>query len=375
MNMIFINYRRDDSIIYAGRLFDRLIAHFGASAVFMDIESINVGDDWVQKIETTLISCILMIVVIGPDWLTILQERLKDQTVDQVRFEIAQALVRQLLIVPVLVSNATMPNEHDLPDDLKPLCRRQAITLNDMRFSYDVSYLITELSRFGHSKLELRHISNINVDVPLSAAGIEDVLSWGWSGDKLLDVLLSVDYQTLEGLTADYVGSVEQWAPIVMNNPDTWRLLIDRPQSIVGNWHFVPLFTEDYERARNGLLRERDISADRVPYMDLPGWYDIHFLAIFLLPRFRQVHNLLLLRRSMLDHFTMLARQRVFIRRICANAYTPAGEALCRSFEFVPGVKHVDHGRMYERTVYPLPSSELFREYSELERRYAEAMK
>jgi hypothetical protein len=40
---IFINYRRDDSAPYAGRLFDRLVRDFPGDRVFMDIDGIAPG--------------------------------------------------------------------------------------------------------------------------------------------------------------------------------------------------------------------------------------------------------------------------------------------------------------------------------------------
>ena len=38
---VFINYRREDTAPYAGRLYDRLIAHFGEDQVFIDIDQIE----------------------------------------------------------------------------------------------------------------------------------------------------------------------------------------------------------------------------------------------------------------------------------------------------------------------------------------------
>ena len=66
---IFISYRRDDSAGYAGRLYDRLSAHFGADRVFMDVEGIEPGTDFVDAIERAVASCRVLIVLIGDEWL------------------------------------------------------------------------------------------------------------------------------------------------------------------------------------------------------------------------------------------------------------------------------------------------------------------
>ena len=45
---ILISYRREDSIAYAGRLYDRLQAQFGKQQVFMDIDTLKPGEDFVD---------------------------------------------------------------------------------------------------------------------------------------------------------------------------------------------------------------------------------------------------------------------------------------------------------------------------------------
>lgn len=69
MKRIFISYRREDSQAYAGRLSDLLTTHFGDSVVFMDVDGISPGEDFVQKIGEQLSACSVFLPVIGPRWL------------------------------------------------------------------------------------------------------------------------------------------------------------------------------------------------------------------------------------------------------------------------------------------------------------------
>ena len=46
MSKIFLSYRRQDSAGIAGRIYDRLRAHFGDDAIFMDIDNIPFGVDF-----------------------------------------------------------------------------------------------------------------------------------------------------------------------------------------------------------------------------------------------------------------------------------------------------------------------------------------
>src|ERR1700741_4309218 len=67
---IFISYRRDDSSAWAGRLCDRLSNQFPSNQIFMDVDSVDLGEDFVKTIEKTVASCDVLIAVIGKGWLT-----------------------------------------------------------------------------------------------------------------------------------------------------------------------------------------------------------------------------------------------------------------------------------------------------------------
>ncbi|MEO6410175.1 MAG: toll/interleukin-1 receptor domain-containing protein [Burkholderiaceae bacterium] len=150
MSSIFISYRRDDSAPYAGRLYDRLSAHFGAGEVFMDIDQIEPGEDFVEVIERKVGGCETAVVLIGPRWLGIADEqgaRRLDDAADFVRLEVAAALQRGVRVVPVLVGGANMPRAEQLPAPLAVLARRNAVELSDSRFHRDVDRLIAALAK------------------------------------------------------------------------------------------------------------------------------------------------------------------------------------------------------------------------------------
>jgi len=140
---IFINYRREDSSGHAGRLFDALGGRF-AGRLFMDIDTLQPGVDFVEAIEQAVDSCDVLIVIIGREWLTIHDaagHRRLDNPADFVRLEIESALARKIRVIPVLVQDAPMPHAEELPATLLPLARRNAIELSDARWAYDVDRL------------------------------------------------------------------------------------------------------------------------------------------------------------------------------------------------------------------------------------------
>src|SRR5262245_30677973 len=149
MPRILISYRRDDSAAYAGRLFDRLSDYFGADNIFIDIDTIKPGQDFVKTIGDSVIACDAVLAVIGPRWLVEKDakgQRRLDNPDDLVRMEVATALNRGIQVIPVLVGGAEMPQTSDLPGDLTRLARLQALGVSDERFHHDVHRLIQALS-------------------------------------------------------------------------------------------------------------------------------------------------------------------------------------------------------------------------------------
>jgi len=145
---IFISYRREDAAYPAGWLYDQLAAHFGEQRVFKDIDSIQLGDDFVEEINTAVGSCVAFLAVIGRRWLTVTSEdgkRRLDDSADFVRLEIEAALRREVRLIPVLVDHAVMPRVAELPPSLRPLRRRQALELRHDRFKSDISHLLEVL--------------------------------------------------------------------------------------------------------------------------------------------------------------------------------------------------------------------------------------
>ncbi|MDS4013905.1 MAG: toll/interleukin-1 receptor domain-containing protein, partial [Candidatus Accumulibacter sp.] len=136
MSRIFISYRREDSIAYAGRLYDHLAAHFGADRVFMDLGQIKAGEDFTRVLAEQIAACDVVVALIGPDWLNAsnAQGRRLDQADDFVRYELASALAQGKRVVPLLVGGARMPASGDLPPAIAELAHRQAHELDDRRF-------------------------------------------------------------------------------------------------------------------------------------------------------------------------------------------------------------------------------------------------
>jgi uncharacterized RDD family membrane protein YckC len=147
---IFISYRREETAFPAGWLYDRLAERFTDGQVFKDVDSIELGDDFVEVISSAVGSCDVLLALIGHQWLTITDEhgqrRLEDPN-DFVRVEIEAALARNVRVIPILVEGARMPRATELPPSLAMLVRRQALELHPNRFDFDTGRLLRVLER------------------------------------------------------------------------------------------------------------------------------------------------------------------------------------------------------------------------------------
>lgn len=160
---IFISYRRADTEGYAGRLEDTLSAYFGKGRVFRDIDDIKPGEDFAARIEHGVAGAKAVIVLIGPNWVTAEHEgrpRLHDPD-DYVAAEVAAALEGPGLTIPVLVQNASMPREEDLPDRLKTLARRNATSISDGSWWPDVTRLARILAMDVSESVTERRLARV----------------------------------------------------------------------------------------------------------------------------------------------------------------------------------------------------------------------
>lgn len=126
-------------------------AHFSQEQVFEDIASIAPGADFMDALRDGLESCAAVIVVMGPTWATLTDtqgRRRIDLADDWVRLEVAYGLQSKgVRVFPVLVGDAHMPRSEDMPEDLQPLTRRQAIPVTVRHWAKDISSLVEQLRR------------------------------------------------------------------------------------------------------------------------------------------------------------------------------------------------------------------------------------
>lgn len=147
---IFINYRRGEDSGFVHALMSPLEQAFSAERLFIDIDSIEPGVDFVRVLDEQVAKCDILLAVIGKGWLEARDEtnqRRLDNPDDFVRIEIEAALNHGKRVIPVLVGDARMPRSDELPDALRPLAKRGGVRLTHERFRADTADFINKLKK------------------------------------------------------------------------------------------------------------------------------------------------------------------------------------------------------------------------------------
>ena len=146
---VFVSYRHSDAEGEARAIYNYIAERLGTDHVFLDVERSQPGANLVEKVRTALKGCNKVVVVIGPKWLTAEGpdgDRRLDHPNDLVRMEVAAALRNPSIeVFPVLVQDASMPAQQELPADISTLNGREAIEVTATHWKLDMDRLVKAL--------------------------------------------------------------------------------------------------------------------------------------------------------------------------------------------------------------------------------------
>jgi TIR domain len=145
---VFISYRREDTADAAGRVYDRLSAWLSKSNVFFDVSTIRGGEDFEKKISSEIGRSDTALIFIGSKWLEPVQPTGESriwEADDHVRGEVRAALARPILVLPVLVAGARMPDPKLLPEDIRGITTKNALPLRHESFDDDTENIVRAL--------------------------------------------------------------------------------------------------------------------------------------------------------------------------------------------------------------------------------------
>jgi|GEM_PF-4892470 len=164
-NKIFINYRRSDTSAEAQNLHSSLSKIFGKSSVFLDVHDIPAGENWVDALKDSGAAAKVLLVLIGDKWLEQNEKgkcRLENPK-DWVRKEIETALKQNLVAIPVLFDQVSMPEKDNLPESIRNMTDCNAISIRHDSFHQDVNRLVKEIEPHVDSTFKIFYRQNKRV--------------------------------------------------------------------------------------------------------------------------------------------------------------------------------------------------------------------
>jgi hypothetical protein len=179
---VFVSYRRADSAGWTGRLVADLRQRFPGLGIFMDLQTVPAGRDFRAIIDDALACSGVVLVVIGPHWLSLRDAHGTPRLSlpgDLVCIEVARALALVgTRVIPVLVGGARMPNAEELPEALSPLARLHALELSDSRWEHDLARLAHALEESGVRPGRRRIGRNAALATIALSAAVGGAIAW-----------------------------------------------------------------------------------------------------------------------------------------------------------------------------------------------------
>jgi TIR domain len=149
VTQIFLNYRASDEPFGVQMLDRELSEQFGSDVVFLASKSIDLGEDWEERMFAAVEESTAVLMVIGRNWLDAKDadgRRRIDDPGDFVRREIRTALRLNKQVIPVRLAVPRL-SAADLPTDLHDVLRCQDIEIRFRSARPDIELLVAKLRR------------------------------------------------------------------------------------------------------------------------------------------------------------------------------------------------------------------------------------
>jgi hypothetical protein len=179
---IFICYRRDDDPFSAARLLDGLRMRFDEANLFMDVDTLLGGQRFEEQLNKAVSVCDVFIAVIGSRWMELLEAKSANGERDYVKDEVAVALQRQMIVIPVRVGREghllPLPRAEELPTSIRDLVAYHAQDITYERFRVDIAELIKAITIASRMSLSKSGGTQLRWDTVRTASAI--TLSSRW---------------------------------------------------------------------------------------------------------------------------------------------------------------------------------------------------
>jgi hypothetical protein len=162
--------------------------------------------------------------------------------------------------------------------------------------------------------------------------GLTELKIAGWSVQKLLNNIRDLDRKLYTNSGHEAIGNTEQWLPIFMNNPATWRAIITERDELAAYWQTAVVNDDLYLGLKAGLSNEGALTASSYKPLTNPGTFNLYFVSICINPAFRKAETSMLVIDSFFGALDDLSRKEIFFNEITGSACSDDGVQICRTF-------------------------------------------
>jgi len=188
MSRVFISYRRSDCSELAAALSAQLKQHIPEAAVFLDIERIDVGEDFSTSIFKHISGCEIVILLISKSWIDALSSQSGDEC-DWVKMETETALRLNKIVIPIVTEHDSDFYNMKLPGSIRDLHRLNCMELLENEDEFTSKIAKKTAAILAQSKQA--RIERLGQKISKSATAIKHV--WKALGHATVDDLTEPD--------------------------------------------------------------------------------------------------------------------------------------------------------------------------------------
>ena len=190
--------------------------------------------------------------------------------------------------------------------------------------------------------------------------------------DEVIREIIRVDRQVFEDNDEASFGCFERSQTWYEENPNIYTLLFSGSR-LVGYSNVMPLEDEAWDLALQGKLHDGLVEADAIRRFELPGLYRLYICCFAILPEYRRFPTAFgTLYDMVFERLFRLAENDIYVSEMAANAWTPEGRSLSKSFGMTPVCPHSRHGEIFHCTIIPPQTVSTSRKLRLLLSRYRE---
>lgn len=176
-------------------------------------------------------------------------------------------------------------------------------------------------------------------------------------------------------ITSEDNGYIDSSLAMLEKISENWRVIINSNGELVAYWVFVALQEDCFERAKEGVLNEAEITVETIEFIDFPGTYKGYLLLSGVKPEARNSTLVQLCYDSLILHFEHLASKGIFFDEICSVGESPAGISSLKKMGLKEIGLHKFGGRVFHGDFSKIAENRFLIRFEKLQKLYQEYFK